>query len=256
MLGSGPLGGNPGWTRTPPPAGRGKKRFVTKGIKIGSYVLISYRVPSKVGQAEDAAEYEGKIVDKRVGSDDRESYVELKDCLRLNARGQVVARDKSKKLFDAYIEECRITEKRDSIPEIVVEEAPLPEAIDRTGYGGHSADGVLGPVPASPEMTASSGMFSPGMGMPFGMGMPGMMHMGMGMGPGMMPMGMMHMGMMPMGMGAPGMMPMGMGGMGMPMMPGCFPTTPVPEAKAEDATGRARSRSRDRSWTGAEHTSQ
>ena len=49
-------------------------------------------------------EYEGKIVDKRVGSEDKESYVELKDCLTLNPEGKIVAIDKLKRLTDSYIE--------------------------------------------------------------------------------------------------------------------------------------------------------
>ena len=49
-------------------------------------------------------EYEGKIVDKRVGIEDKESYVELKDCLTLNADGKIVHIDKMKRLTDSFIE--------------------------------------------------------------------------------------------------------------------------------------------------------
>ena len=136
---SGPLGGHQGYTKTFGPAGRGKKRFVTKGFKLpvckricraaraeaivdfgfqwpvasrgsdvaracllrlGSYVIIKY----KLGH-ETFIEYEGKIVDKRVGSEDKESYVELKDCLTLNPDGKILAIDKLKRLTDSFIED-------------------------------------------------------------------------------------------------------------------------------------------------------
>ena len=119
---SGPLGGHQGYMKTFGPAGRGKKRFVTKGFKwlgrkwtqearecfwrcrallprLGSYVVIKYKIAP-----ETFVEYEGKIVDKRVGSEDKESYVELKDALTLNSDGKVVHIDKMKRLTDSFIE--------------------------------------------------------------------------------------------------------------------------------------------------------
>ncbi|CAK9028976.1 unnamed protein product, partial [Durusdinium trenchii] len=96
---SGPLGGHQGYMKTFGPAGRGKKRFVTKGFKLGSYVVIKYKIAPGT-----FIEYEGKIVDKRVGIEDKESYVELKDCLTLNADGKIVHIDKMKRLTDSFIE--------------------------------------------------------------------------------------------------------------------------------------------------------
>ncbi|CAJ1348080.1 unnamed protein product [Effrenium voratum] len=170
---SGPLGGHQGYMKTFGPAGRGKKRFVTKGFKLGSYVIIKYKLAP-----DTFIEYEGKIVDKRVGSEDKESYVELKDCLTLNPEGKIVAIDKLKRLTDSYIEECRFTQKRQTPPEIEV--APPEEKAEEEEEG------------ASPMMPGMMPMM-PGMMMP-GMMMPGMMMPGMPMLPTMMPaMPMMHM---------------------------------------------------------------
>ena len=44
-------------------------------------------------------------MDKRVGSEDKESYVELKDCLTLNPDGKILAIDKLKRLTDSFIED-------------------------------------------------------------------------------------------------------------------------------------------------------
>ena len=44
-------------------------------------------------------------MDKRVGSEDKESYVELKDCLTLNSDGKILAIDKLKRLTDSFIED-------------------------------------------------------------------------------------------------------------------------------------------------------
>ena len=44
-------------------------------------------------------------MDKRVGSEDKESYVELKDCLTLNTDGKIIAIDKLKRLTDSFIED-------------------------------------------------------------------------------------------------------------------------------------------------------
>lgn len=68
-------------------------------FRLGSYVVIKY----KIGP-ETFIQYEGKIVDKRVGSEDKESYVELKDCLTLNPEGKIVAIEKMKRLTDSFIE--------------------------------------------------------------------------------------------------------------------------------------------------------
>lgn len=61
--------------------------------------MIKYKIAP-----ETFIEYEGKIVDKRVGSEDKESYVELKDCLTLNPEGKIVAIEKMKRLTDSFIE--------------------------------------------------------------------------------------------------------------------------------------------------------
>ena len=62
-------------------------------------MVIKYKIAP-----ETFIEYEGKIVDKRVGSEDKESYVELKDALTLNAEGKIVAIEKMKRLTDSFIE--------------------------------------------------------------------------------------------------------------------------------------------------------
>ncbi|CAL1139649.1 unnamed protein product [Cladocopium goreaui] len=203
---SGPLGGVQGYMKTFGPPGRGKKRFVTKGFKLGSYVVIKY----KIGP-ETFIEYEGKIVDKRVGSEDKESYVELKDCLTLNPEGKIVAIEKMKRLTDSFIEECRFTEKRTETPQIEVTPEQPEEKADE------ESSSVM------PGMMPMPGML-PNMMMP-GMMMPGMM--------------------MPMAGMLPTMMP------AMPMMPMMAGMMPMAMSMANQATGeasetRARSRSRSR----------
>ncbi|CAK9014374.1 Uncharacterized protein SCF082_LOCUS12326 [Durusdinium trenchii] len=200
---SGPLGGHQGYMKTFGPAGRGKKRFVTKGFKLGSYVVIKYKIAPGT-----FIEYEGKIVDKRVGIEDKESYVELKDCLTLNADGKIVHIDKMKRLTDSFIEDCRFTEKRTEAPQIEVTEKPEEKAAEET---------------ASPVM-------------PGGMMMPGMMM------PGMMPMmpGMM-MPLLPAMMPAVPMMPMMMPMQAMAMGSQAGETSGSTD---EAATARSRSRSR------------
>ncbi|CAE7215141.1 unnamed protein product [Symbiodinium natans] len=160
---SGPLGGHQGYTKTFGPAGRGKKRFVTKGFKLGSYVIIKY----KLGH-EAFIEYEGKIVDKRVGSEDKESYVELKDCLTLNTDGKIIAIDKLKRLTDSFIEECRFAEKRETTPQVEV--APEGEAEVSEEAAGIMMPGMMPMMP---------GMMMPPMMMPPTMipGMPGVLPM-------------------------------------------------------------------------------
>lgn len=259
------------------PGGKGNRRLKTRGINLGSYVHITYRITDRTGS--EILEYEGKLVDKRVGWVDRESYVELKNCKQVNEKGQVLAREEKKRFYDAFIEDCKVTEEKEEPPE--------------------EADGGCGGM--FPMMMGMGGMgMMPGMGM--GMGMPGMgMGMGMGMMPGMampvmpgmnpsagaasstatpdesatsagcgdssgsnspgggsagsggMMMGMMRpmpmqgmmpgmampgMGMMPMGMPMPGMMMPGMMPMMMPMMGGAA------AGAVQDGQRRSRSRSR------------
>lgn len=87
---------------------------MTKGIKLGSWVAVSYRVPIKQEIDEnDTGHYEGKIVDKRIGGQDRESFIELKDVLKVDIDGNVIGKEKHKRLIDAFIEECKVIEKRD-----------------------------------------------------------------------------------------------------------------------------------------------
>eukprot|EP00435_Cladocopium_sp_Y103_P065115 s1168_g27.t1 len=203
---SGPLGGVQGYMKTFGPPGRGKKRFVTKGFKLGSYVVIKYKIAP-----ETFIEYEGKIVDKRVGSEDKESYVELKDCLTLNPEGKIVAIEKMKRLTDSFIEECRFTDKRTETPQIEVTPEQPEEKADE------ESSSVM------PGMMPMPGML-PNMMMP-GMMMPGMM--------------------MPMAGMLPTMMP------AMPMMPMMAGMMPMAMSMANQATGeasetRARSRSRSR----------
>ncbi|CAE7176497.1 unnamed protein product [Symbiodinium pilosum] len=201
---SGPLGGHQGYTKTFGPAGRGKKRFVTKGFKLGSYVIIKY----KLGH-ETFIEYEGKIVDKRVGSEDKESYVELKDCLTLNSDGKILAIDKLKRLTDSFIEECRFAEKRETTPQVEVAQE----------------DGAAQADPEADE--AATGMMMPGM-MPM---MPGMMMPPMMMPPAMMP------GVMPMMPGVVPMLPM--------MMPAMAVANQGDQVQSQGNSGsRSRSRSR------------
>jgi len=100
---SGPMGGNPG---AQPRAGKGnsQRKMPLKGLRMGSFVLICYR--EKRGHQDEKVDYEGTIVDKRVGWDNRESYVELKDCVKLNRDGEIIAREGKKKLIDAFIDDC------------------------------------------------------------------------------------------------------------------------------------------------------
>lgn len=186
------MGGGAGSARI---VGKGQRRLMTKGIRMGSYVRIYYRVPGKPGAGEKEIEYEGKIVDKRVGGQDRESYVELENCMELDPQGRLVETTPRKRLIDAFIELCKVVEKRETPPE------PAPKPVEEP--------------PPPPMMTVGNGMMPgtlPG-GMP-GM-MPGMMQ---GMAPGMMQ-GMMP-GMMPgQGMMMQGQMPDGMQGQMQAQMP-------------------------------------
>merc|ERR1719361_3397927 len=158
------------------------------------------------GHIDEKVDYEGTIIDKRVGGENRESFVELKDCIQLNDRGEIVAKDDKKRLIDAFIEGCDITEKT---------ERPLSPELAKAQAGkngqGESNDASAGTTGMMPMSMGMGGM------MP--MAMVGMMPMGMGMPMAMMPMGM---GAMPMGMMQMGMNP-GMMGMQMPCggMQGC-----------------------------------
>eukprot|EP00403_Amphidinium_massartii_P010265 CAMPEP_0178419042 /NCGR_PEP_ID=MMETSP0689_2-20121128/25401_1 /TAXON_ID=160604 /ORGANISM="Amphidinium massartii, Strain CS-259" /LENGTH=252 /DNA_ID=CAMNT_0020040457 /DNA_START=168 /DNA_END=922 /DNA_ORIENTATION=- len=124
---------------------------------MGQYVQVTYK------ESMQSTKYEGTLCDKRIGSTERESYIELKDCRKIE-REMAVSNEGTKRFIDSFIEECVVTE-------------PSPEAPPQP-QGGMMMGGAAG---------------MPGM-MPM-MGMPMMPMMGMGMMPGMMPMGMMPMGM-------------------------------------------------------------
>lgn len=51
---------------------------------------------------------EGRIVDKRIGGQDRESYIELKDVLKVDLDGNIIGKEKHKRLIDAFIEDCKV----------------------------------------------------------------------------------------------------------------------------------------------------
>mmetsp|Transcript_89501 Transcript_89501/g.158883 ORF Transcript_89501/g.158883 Transcript_89501/m.158883 type:complete len:312 (-) Transcript_89501:184-1119(-) len=144
---SGPMGGIAGMVRQKPVSNR---RMPTRGFKMGSYVKICYRCSGKHGGEEDNADYEGKLVDKRIGGEDRESYVTLKDCLMFDLDGNFLEKLKSKKLVDAYVETCELADKRSKTPE---REAPAAGAT-----GGTAGQGFL-PFnpPGQPQATETSG---------------------------------------------------------------------------------------------------
>lgn len=86
---------------------------MTKGIKVGSYVLVKYFKPWRSGgQEEDIADYEGTIIEKRMSSQDRESHVVLNDVLKL-LEGKIVGYEKTKRVYDVFIEDCREVKKRE-----------------------------------------------------------------------------------------------------------------------------------------------
>lgn len=225
------MGGNPGAARI---VGKGTRRLMTKGIRMGSFVRVIYREPKEAGKSEKETIVEGKLCDKRVGGQDRESYVELADCMELDAEDRLISVEKKRRVCDAFIELCKVVEKRDP-----AELEPAPKPVEELAVGNTAVQALnampgmmpdmmpTGMQPGSmPGMMTGSGMgagamsdmMSGGMqGMMPGM-MPGMMQNPMmmrGMMPGGMMMPMMS-GMMPMGMGSPmGMMPMGMSPMGM-----------------------------------------
>ncbi|CAE7279014.1 unnamed protein product [Symbiodinium sp. CCMP2592] len=105
------MGGSAGATRV---IGKGQRRLMTKGIKMGSWVAVSYRVPIKQEIDEnDTGHYEGRIIDKRIGGQDRESFIELKDVLKVDIDGNIIGKEKQKRLIDAFIEDCKVIDKRD-----------------------------------------------------------------------------------------------------------------------------------------------
>eukprot|EP00930_Biecheleria_cincta_P102424 TRINITY_DN94157_c0_g1_i1.p1 TRINITY_DN94157_c0_g1~~TRINITY_DN94157_c0_g1_i1.p1 ORF type:complete len:270 (-),score=62.28 TRINITY_DN94157_c0_g1_i1:24-833(-) len=116
-MASGPCGGVAGAVRT---GGKGQRRMMTRGIKLGSYVRLMYRLPGKmsISQEEDMHDYEGKLVNKRIGAEDRESYVELKDCLKFSLEGKFLGAEKTRRFIDAFIDKCEVCEKRDPQPQL------------------------------------------------------------------------------------------------------------------------------------------
>eukprot|EP00437_Effrenium_voratum_P028068 CAMPEP_0181404288 /NCGR_PEP_ID=MMETSP1110-20121109/4162_1 /TAXON_ID=174948 /ORGANISM="Symbiodinium sp., Strain CCMP421" /LENGTH=189 /DNA_ID=CAMNT_0023526631 /DNA_START=51 /DNA_END=616 /DNA_ORIENTATION=- len=148
---SGPCGGCAGATRV---IGKGQRRLMTKGIKMGSWVAVSYRVPIKQEIDEnDTGHYEGKIVDKRIGGQDRESFIELKDVLKVDIDGNVIGKEKNKRLIDAFIEDCKVIEKRaESWDEIKLSheaevEARFRAARKEAGEDEESGSGMMGMMP-------------------------------------------------------------------------------------------------------------
>ncbi|CAE7323574.1 unnamed protein product, partial [Symbiodinium pilosum] len=85
--------------------------MLLKGLRLGAHVAIRYREKRGFGVLEERLDYEGTIADKRVGWDNRESYVELKECIRLNRDGEIIEIVGRKQLYDAFIEEVEVVEK-------------------------------------------------------------------------------------------------------------------------------------------------
>eukprot|EP00930_Biecheleria_cincta_P005764 TRINITY_DN106719_c0_g1_i1.p2 TRINITY_DN106719_c0_g1~~TRINITY_DN106719_c0_g1_i1.p2 ORF type:complete len:327 (-),score=72.07 TRINITY_DN106719_c0_g1_i1:366-1298(-) len=109
---SGPCGGFAGLP-CPPHGQGGKRRQMTKGIRMGSYVLVKYAKQAKIGsnpEDEDIASYEGTLADRYKSSQDRESYVVLKDVLK-QKQGKVIGYEQKKRLYEVYIEEATVDEK-------------------------------------------------------------------------------------------------------------------------------------------------
>jgi len=158
---------------------------------MGQYVAITYK------ESMQLVRYEGTLCDKRIGSTERESYIELKDCRRIE-RDMIVAKEGTKRFVDSFVEECVVAEPR---PEPPPQQA-FPQAFPQ---GGAMAGMGMMPMMMPMNMMGMQVM-QPMMGMQGMQGMQGMHGMGMMMPPGGTPTGMG--GMMPM-MGMP-MMPMGM----------------------------------------------
>ncbi|CAE7257186.1 unnamed protein product, partial [Symbiodinium necroappetens] len=190
-------------------------------------------------EENERLDFEGTIADKRVGWDNRESYVELKECLRLNRDGEIVEVVGKKQLYDAFIEEVEVVEKT---------ERRLSAELRATQQAKAKAKkGPPGAAPVQPKGEGSDSDDGPVSGM-----LPGLMF-GMGpMGMGMMPMGGLcgmpvGMGFMPMPVAHPPVhkaMPMAMPGMAMPGMPMGCPAVPATCAQAAGTAPEAKERSR------------
>eukprot|EP00439_Symbiodinium_sp_Y106_P060412 s1985_g8.t3 len=237
-MASGPCGGVAG---AAPRGGKGpgQRRMLLKGLRLGAHVSIRYREKEGPGVFEERLDFEGTIADKRVGWDNRESYVELKECLRLNRDGEIIELVGKKQLYDAFIEEVEVVEKTERRLSAELRAAQQAKAKAKKALG---APGAVPAAQTKGEDSDSDDGPVPGMlpGMMFGMGPMGMGMMPMGM-PGM-PMGI-GMGFMPpMAMAMPVAMP------GMAMMPGPMGCPAIPAAcvPGGGAPPKARSRSRSR----------
>lgn len=165
-----------------------------KGIKMGSYMMVTYREDGKGLPIK----YEGTLCDRRIGGTDRESNIQLKNCLKIGHKNEILGQEGSRKFIDAFIDDM------DLAPPRTLEELAAAEAASKAAAEAEAA------------AAAAAAQMHPGnMGMGMGCGGCGCGGCGpMGMGCGAMGMG---------GMGGMGCMPMmnpmmGMMGMGMPMM--------------------------------------
>ncbi|CAE7823232.1 unnamed protein product [Symbiodinium sp. CCMP2592] len=219
--------------------GPGQRRMLLKGLRLGAHVSIRYREKKGPGVFEERLDFEGTIADKRVGWDNRESYVELKECFRLNRDGEIIEMVGKKQLYDAFIEEVEVVEKTERRLSAELRAAQQAKAKAKKALG---APGAVPEAQAKGEDSDSDDGPIPGMlpGMMFGMG-----PMGMGMMPMGMPMGIGMCFMPPMAMAMPAAMP------GLAMMPGAMscpavPAACVPGAGGAGAPPKERSRSRSR----------
>lgn len=221
------------------------RRVATRGLRIGKHVSIKYRDPD----TRALIYYEGKFVDKRVGKEDRDSYIELKDCLRIDKDDHVVERVDKLRLMEPYIEEAEVIEPREDRDPISA--TPLgpsawnaAPATAEMPQGLHTAAAAWEPVDATAASMAPM-QAVPMMQMPMMMAPQGMQMMPMQMGKagmqaGMQAMPMMSMQAMPQMMG--GMMPMmmPMGGMMMAMPGMAMPASMAPAAQRERSRSRGR----------------
>eukprot|EP00441_Pelagodinium_beii_P043863 CAMPEP_0197641392 /NCGR_PEP_ID=MMETSP1338-20131121/15377_1 /TAXON_ID=43686 ORGANISM="Pelagodinium beii, Strain RCC1491" /NCGR_SAMPLE_ID=MMETSP1338 /ASSEMBLY_ACC=CAM_ASM_000754 /LENGTH=200 /DNA_ID=CAMNT_0043214371 /DNA_START=80 /DNA_END=678 /DNA_ORIENTATION=+ len=199
---SGPCGGVSG---APPRGGKGpgQRRMLLKGLRMGAHVFIAYKEKQGgPGAREERNDFEGTIVDKRVGWDNRESYVELKECIRLNADKEIIEEVGKIKLIDAFIEDVQVIEKEERAfsAELLAQQkgqapaqkkgagkkkqqvqAAAPAAAPPAHDGGDDDDSDDDDDDA-PKMPMGMMGMMPGMGMGMmpGMMMPGMMMPGMG----------------------------------------------------------------------------
>eukprot|EP00441_Pelagodinium_beii_P036722 CAMPEP_0197628816 /NCGR_PEP_ID=MMETSP1338-20131121/6953_1 /TAXON_ID=43686 ORGANISM="Pelagodinium beii, Strain RCC1491" /NCGR_SAMPLE_ID=MMETSP1338 /ASSEMBLY_ACC=CAM_ASM_000754 /LENGTH=160 /DNA_ID=CAMNT_0043199815 /DNA_START=86 /DNA_END=564 /DNA_ORIENTATION=+ len=159
---SGPCGGVSGAVRTFG-KGQSQRKMPTRGVKLGSYVRVHYRLPGKqsTGQEEDMHDYEGKLVNKRIGAEDRESFVELKECLQFDLDGNFLGMEKTRRLIDAFIEKCEVCEKRDPLPQLAPEGST---AVGSTAKAAADDDDSDDDTPAMMPgmMPAMMGMMMPG----------------------------------------------------------------------------------------------